>query len=46
MVQIKYKKNNILVQSTHSFARVQIEYFLLKRKSSLVIFRFKQNTVW
>ena len=29
------------MQSTHSFARVQTEYFLLQGKSSLLIFHFK-----
>ena len=37
------KKVNILVQSTHSFARVQTEHFLLQRKSSLLIFHFKSK---
>ena len=36
-------KVNILVQSTHSFARVQTEHFLLQRKSSLLIFHFKSK---
>ena len=31
------------MQSTHSFARVQIEYFLLQGKSSLLIFHFKSK---
>ena len=31
------------MQSTHSFARVQTEYFLLQRKSSLLIFHFKSK---
>ena len=43
MVQNKLKKVNILVQSTHSFARVPTEYFLLQRKSSLPIFHFKSK---
>ena len=37
------KKVNILVQSTHFFARVQTEYFLLQRKSLLLIFYFKSK---
>ena len=37
------QKVNILVQSTHSFARVQIEYFLSQRKSSLLVFHFKSK---
>ena len=43
MVQNKLNKVNILVQSTHSFARVQTEYFLLQRKSSLLIVHFKSK---
>ena len=31
------------MQSTHSFARVQTEYFLLQGKSSLLIFHFKSK---
>ena len=31
------------MQSTHSFARVRTEYFLLQRKSSLLIFHFKSK---
>ena len=31
------------MQSTHSFARVQPEYFLLQGKSSLLIFHFKSK---
>ena len=42
MVQNK-KKVNILGQSSHSLARVQTEYFLLQRKSSLLIFHFKSK---
>ena len=37
------QKANISVQSTHSFARVQTRYFLLQRKSSLLIFHFKSK---
>ena len=31
------------MQITHSFARVQTKYFLLQRKSSLLIFHFKSK---
>ena len=41
--KINKKKVNSLVQNTHSFARVQTVYFLLRRKSSLLIFHFKSK---